>query len=271
MARLSWDTAGARYFETGVDRGVLYTKNDIGVPWNGLLSVSEDPMATETRSYYLDGVKYLEVPGRDEFGGSIQAFTYPSEFEYHDGTIEFAPGLLFGQQRRKPFAFSYRTKVGNDIVGTERAYKLHIVYNALAKPTTREYSTLSGSVDSTKFSWDFTTVPKKPANIPVAPVSHVVLDSRRISLNLLRFIEAHLYGSERNGAQLIPLDGLFDLFSNPQLVFRIVNNPLTGINQLSVQQDEGDLFGDIQGGIYQALPESRLTETSVRGVYRLES
>jgi hypothetical protein len=271
MARLVWNTSGNRFFETGVDRGVLYTKNNIGVPWNGLVSVTENPNTSETRAYFLDGLKYLEVPGKDDFAGAIQAFTYPDEFGYHDGTIEAFAGLILGQQRRRPFALSYRTRVGDDVVGSERAYKLHIVYNALAKPSSREYTSLSSGTDTTKFSWDFSTTPKKPAGIDVAPVSHIVLDSRKINANLLRFIEEHLYGSERNGAQLIPLDNLFELFSDPRLVFRIVNNPSTGINQLAIQQSFGDLYGDINGGIYSALSESRLIETSIRGVYRLES
>jgi hypothetical protein len=271
MARLMWDSPGSHHFETGIDRGVLYTKNDIGVPWNGLTAVNENSGTGSTRAYFLDGLKYLEVPGKDDFAGSIEAFTYPDEFSYHDGSLEFYPGLLVNQQRRRPFSFSYRTRVGDEIKGAELGYKLHLVYKALAKPSDRQYTSLSSSTEAQKLTWDFSTTPTRPRGVAVAPLSHVVLDSRKVNPNLLRFIEEHLYGTDRSGPQLMPLDDIFTLFANPQLVLRIVNNPLTGLNQLSLQASQGDLFGDIKAGLYQLLSESRLVKTTKDGFYRLDT
>jgi hypothetical protein len=193
MTALEWDKAGERRFETGLDRGVLYLRNGGAVPWNGLVSVAETK-AREVKSYYLDGVKYLDhhVPG--SYAASLSAFTYPDELETLLGTPQYAPGVFLHDQSAKPFHLSYRTLVGNDIDGQEHAYKLHIVYNVLAVPADATFDTISDSVNVNPFQWTLTGTPATMFGI--RPTSHISLDSRLIDDALLTSIEEIIYGTD---------------------------------------------------------------------------
>ena len=201
MAKLEWDEAGKHIYETGVSKGVLYVMSDTpgtyekGVAWNGLSSVSESPTGAEVSAIYADNIKYLNLMSREEFEGSIEAYTYPDEFMACDGSAspENAKGFIVGQQDRKTFAFCYQTKVGNDL-NPEAGYKIHIIYGALASPSERSYETVNDSPEAMTFSWDITTTPVAVTGFK--PTAHVELDSTKIDKTKLEKIEAKLYGTD---------------------------------------------------------------------------
>jgi len=271
VPRLIWDKVGDRRFETGVDRGVLYTTDGVGVAWNGLTSVRESTPGGEARAFYLDGLKYLNIAGGQDFAGTIEAYTYPDEFSIHDGTVILDSGLIATQQRRRPFAFSYRTRIGNDVDGPDKGYKIHIVYNALAAPSEASYSSIGSSSEPSTFSWEFTTTPKRPkSETPLAPLAHIVIDSTKTNPSVLRYIEEQLYGSTRQQPHLVLMDDLFRFFENPQFVLSIFADRVNGLSPLVLETDgTGDLIGDNEIGLYQALSESRLVKSGIAGLYRL--
>lgn len=193
MTSLVWDEVGTRRWETGIDHGVLYLPDGSAVPWNGLTSLTED-LTREIKSYYLDGIKYLDhhVPG--SFKANLQAFTYPDEFDELMGNKEFAPGVFVHDQRTQLFNLSYRTRVGNDIEGADYAYKLHLLYNVQASAAAAGYATLGEAPVPGAFSWDLTGTPSSMFGI--RPTSHISLDSRRMDPELLTTIEVLLYGTD---------------------------------------------------------------------------
>ena len=201
MAKIKWDEAGKHIYETGVSKGVLYVMSDTpgtyekGVAWNGLSSVSESPTGAEVSAIYADNIKYLNLMSREEFEGSIEAYTYPDEFMACDGSAspENAKGFVVGQQDRKTFAFCYQTKVGTDL-NPEAGYKIHIIYGALASPSERSYETVNDSPEAMTFSWDITTTPVAVTGFK--PTAHVELDSTKIDKTKLEKIEAKLYGTD---------------------------------------------------------------------------
>ena len=201
MAKINWDKAGEHIYETGVSKGVLYVMSDTpgtyekGVAWNGLSSVSESPTGAEVSAIYADNIKYLNLMSREEFEGSIEAYTYPDEFMACDGSAspENAKGFVVGQQDRKTFAFCYQTKVGTDL-NPEAGYKIHIIYGALASPSERSYETVNDSPEAMTFSWDITTTPVAVTGFK--PTAHVELDSTKIDKTKLEKIEAKLYGTD---------------------------------------------------------------------------
>jgi hypothetical protein len=193
VARLDWTAVGERFFETGVDRGVLYIDGAPGVAWTGLTGVEEATIGGDSQGFYIDGVKYLNRLKSEEFEATITAYTYPDEFGQCDGTASIGNGLFARHQRRKPFGFSYRTMVGNDIDGVEHAYKVHLVYNALAQPSGASNKSLSDSADVSDFSWHITTKPSLVKNF--APSAHYVIDSREVPDGLLGLVEDILYGN----------------------------------------------------------------------------
>lgn len=192
MAQLVWDVVGQRFYEMGVDRGVLYI-NNVGVPWNGLVTVEEAPSGGEARPYYIDGVKYLNLSAREEFQATISAFYSPVEFDQCDGVGSLALGLTAGQQRRKPFGLSYRTMIGNDLDGTDHGYKIHIIYNALVAPSSKNYSTINENPEVPLASWPITTKPIAIAGMQHS--SHLVIDSTKVSRLGMEAIENILYGT----------------------------------------------------------------------------
>lgn len=211
MTRLDWSASGQRFFETGVDRGVLYVKGLPGVAWVGLNSVSESPSGGEARPYYVDGVKYLNLSSAEEYEATINAFQAPPEFGPCDGTVSIQNGLFVTQQPRKQFGFSYRTMVGNDTAGPEMAYKIHLVYNALAAPPQRDNKTLGETADLTALSWGITTL--APVNTGYKPTAHFVIDSRYTLPFRLSLIEDILYGSNAASPSLPSAQELVGLFS----------------------------------------------------------
>lgn len=291
MAKLSWDKAGNRYFETGVDRGVLYPESGNGVAWNGLVSVSENPSGGEATPYYSDGIKYLNASGTEEFGGTIEAYTYPDEFAECDGTATFG-AVSIHQQPRKSFSLSYRTRIGNDIDGAGHAYKVHIVYNALAAPSQIDYGTVDDDPEALTFSWEFTTTPIDPPITPNAPLiggvaqplatghdfnsltslSHVTIDSRKTSPSKMRIIEDFLYGTSKKAPKLPSLRELFSLLDSDITALDIVPKPITGLALLvESNTGEGDLIGETTEGVYEIDPlDSRLRPTSTPGIFTLE-
>ena len=202
---LVWDAVGKRYYETGVDHGVLYLRDETGaytkgVAWNGLTAVSEAPSGAESNPQYADNIKYLNLVSAEEFSATIEAFTYPDEFEKCDGSATLATGVSIGQQDRKTFGFSYRTKVGNDVAGQDLGYKIHLVYGCLAAPSERGYQTVNDSPEALTFSWEISTTP-----VPVTgfkPTATVTINSRTTDPAKLKALEDLLYGTNATEARL---------------------------------------------------------------------
>lgn len=217
MAPLTWDQVGERKYEVGVDHGVLYIPDDAGVyaegfAWNGLTTVTETPTGADSNPQFADNIKYLNLLSAEEFGCTIEAFTYPDEFMQCDGTVQPSPGLSVGQQGRKLFGLSYRTRVGDDVDGTDAGYKLHLVYGCLATPSDKAYATINDSPAAIAFSWDVTTTP-----VPVTghkPTSLIVVDSTVVDAADLATLEAALYGSTA-GAKLPTPDEVIAMFAGP--------------------------------------------------------
>lgn len=205
MTRLVWDKTGERRYETGVDRGVLYIPNaqglyENGVAWNGLTGVTESPTGAEATAQYADNIKYLNLVSAEEFGGTIEAFTYPDEFEQCNGVVELAPGLTAGQQNRQNFGFAYRSLIGNDVVGTAFGYKLNLVYGALAAPSEKARATVNDSPEAMTLSWAITTT---PVEVPGAkPSAHLVFDSTKTPAGVLEAVENILYGTAGTSPRL---------------------------------------------------------------------
>lgn len=214
MAKLVWDESGKRVFETGVDHGVLYPTNEsgkygTGVAWNGLTSITESPSGAEPTNLYADNIKYLTLLSAEDFGGTINAYTYPPEFEICDGTAELAKGIIIAQQSRKVFGMVYRTKIGNDQQGQDAGYKLHIVYGALASPSEKTRDTVNESPSAVEFSWTFTTT---PVNVKGhSPTAHLTIDSTKIDKTKLEEIEAKLFGTDSAEPTLLMPDDILEI------------------------------------------------------------
>lgn len=205
MAKLVWDKSGEHLFETGVDHGVLYPQAadgsyPKGVAWNGLTSVSESPSGAEANALWADNIKYLNLYSAEEFGATVEAYTYPDEFAVLDGSAEIAPGVLVGQQNRAAFGLSYRTVLGNDIKGNAYGYKLHLIYGAQASPSEKSYETINDSPDAITFSWELNTTPVDVPNLK--PTASLVIDSTKVDATKLAALEEILYGSETAEARL---------------------------------------------------------------------
>ena len=206
MAKLTWDTTGDRFFETGLDRGVLYVMNNgkygTGVAWNGLTSVSESPEGAELTELWADGIKYANMRSAEDMKATVEAYTYPEEFEVCDGTASLVEGVTIGQQKRATFALCYRTLVGNDQDGTDHGYKIHIIYGATASPSEKQYQTVNDSPDAITFSWEMSTTPVNVTGFD-KPTALVVIDSTKISAENLKKIEDKLYGTESEEATVL--------------------------------------------------------------------
>lgn len=216
MAVLVWDTVGERLYETGVSQGVLYPRSalgayPLGVAWNGLISVSESPSGAEASPLYADNIKYLNLISNEEFGASLEAYTYPDEFAACDGSAELAEGVLVGQQTRQAFGLVYKTVVGNDAVGEDYGYKLHIIYNAMAQPTEKAYSTINDSPEAITFSWELTTSPEAVAGLK--PTASIVIDSTKADSAKLATLEELLFGVEATDASLPLPDAITAIFA----------------------------------------------------------
>lgn len=218
MAVLTWDGTGERLYETGVDRGVLYIPTngvyDTGYAWNGLTAVTESPSGAEATPLYADNIKYLNLVSAEEFGATIEAYTYPDAFALVDGTARPSAGVSVGQQTRKTFGFSYRTRVGNDVDGADYGYKLHLVYGALAAPSEKAFATINDSPEAITFSWEVTTTP-----VPVTglkPTAIITIDSTKVSAANLQALEDALYGTAGTNARLPLPDEVLAIFAGGQ-------------------------------------------------------
>ena len=204
MAKLVWDAVGERLYETGTKNGVLYPAvagaYPKGVAWNGLTAVSQSPSGAEATPLYADDIKYLNLFSTEEFGFSIEAYTYPEEFEACDGSAELAPGVSIGQQTRQAFGFSYRTVLGNDTENDAYGYKLHLIYGAMASPSEKAYATVNDSPEPITFSWECTTTPVNVTGFK--PTSYICIDSTQVDKDKLAALEAKLYGTESEEATL---------------------------------------------------------------------
>lgn len=220
MPRITWGDAGTRSYETGVDRGVLYIDGSDGVPWNGLNSVAEAPTGGTATPFYVDGEKYINTHSREEFEATITAYTYPTEFEVCDGTASIRPGLLITQQKRQSFGLSYRSMVGNDLSST-LDYKIHIVYNALAAPTTWTHKSMTDAASIDDFVWKLTTL--APPISGFKRSAHLVLDSRELDPLVLTGLEGILYGNDVDAARLPFLDEIVDMIDTGNMLVVVDN------------------------------------------------
>ena len=204
MAKLVWDKTGERLYETGVKNGVLYPMVDgaypKGIVWNGLTAVTESPSGAEATPLYADDIKYLNLMSAEEFGATVEAYTYPDEFAECDGSASLGAGVTIGQQPRKTFGMSYKTTVGNDVDNDNHGYKLHLIYGAMASPSEKAYSTINDSPEAITFSWELTTTPVNVTGFK--PTASLTIDSTKIAPEKLAAIEALLYGSESGEAKL---------------------------------------------------------------------
>ena len=198
MSKLVWDKTGERYYETGVKNGVLYIPTEgvysKGVAWNGLTAVTESPSGAEATALYADDMKYLSLYSAEEFGATIEAYTYPDEFAQCDGSANLAKGVSIGQQTRKTFGLCYRTTVGNDTDGNDYGYKLHMIYGCMASPSEKAYATINDSPDAITFSWEVTTTPVSVAGFK--PTASITIDSTKADPTKLAALEDILYGKD---------------------------------------------------------------------------
>lgn len=218
MAKLVWDKTGERFYETGVKNGVLYVQDGSGaypkgVAWNGLTAVTESPSGAEATALYADDIKYLELMSNEEFGATIEAYTYPEEFGVCDGSASLADGVTIGQQARKAFGLCYRTVIGNDVLGNDLGYKLHIIYGCKATPSEKAYATVNDSPEAITFSWEVTTTPVEVEGFK--PTATVVIDSTKVDAEALADLEAKLYGSDSEEASLPLPDEIAEMFAGP--------------------------------------------------------
>ena len=198
MSKLTWDASGERLYETGVKQGVLYVMDSNvygnGVAWNGLTAITESPSGAESTPLYADDIKYLDLRSTEEFGATIEAYTYPDEFAACDGSASLADGVSIGQQARKMFGLCYRTTVGNDTDGTDHGYKLHLIYGATASPSEKAYETINDSPEAITFSWEITTTPVSVTGFK--PTASITIDSTKADSTCLAALEEKLYGGE---------------------------------------------------------------------------
>lgn len=233
MAKLVWDEVGTRTYETGVRNGVLYLMSNSGeypkgVAWNGLSSISESPSGAEANPIYADDMKYLNLYSAEEFGATVEAYTYPDEFAECDGSASLANGVSLGQQNRKAFGLVYRTTLGNDIEGDDYGYKLHIIYNAKASPSEKQYSTINDSPEAITMSWELSTTP-----VPVTghkSTALITIDSTKCDKVNLAKLEKVLFGSENTVARLPLPDEISEIMNGEHIVLTTI--PESGASTL---------------------------------------
>jgi len=227
MTRIDWAAVGSRFFEAGIDRGVLYVGDTPGVPWIGLTAVNQSRSGGDPKPRYIDGIKVSNRASPEEFEATIEALNYPTEFEQCDGTAMFQNGLRATGQRRKSFGLAYRTKIGNDVDGVDRGYKIHIVYNLLAEPSERGYQTLGEEIEPISFSWDVTA--RAVSVIGLMPTAHFELDSRDIPAELMQAVEEILYGTEDTDPALPTPGALVFLFDSYDDLVYDAGDPFTPV------------------------------------------
>lgn len=218
--KLVWDNVGERFYETGVKNCALYLQNTDGsypkgVAWNGISAINESPSGAEASPIYADDTKYLNLISNEELSASIEAYTYPDEFSECDGSAEITTGITIGQQPRKSFGLAYKTTLGNDIVGNEYGYKLHLLYGCKAAPSEKAYSTINDSPEAITFSWEISTTPVNVKGFK--PTSNLTIDSSKVDPEKLAALETILFGSESAEARLPLPDEIITLVGEPSV------------------------------------------------------
>lgn len=221
MTALVWDQVGTRFYEAGVDRGVLYLPSGVGIPWNGLISVTETVSGNEGTPIYFDGVKFANIMALGDFAASLKAYTYPDEFLQFEGILEVGNGLFVANQQATRFGLSYRTRIGNDVDGFDIGYKIHVLYNLTAIPTAKNFQTLAIDNRTVEFEWNVTGIPGEVAGFQ--PTAHLIFDTRSMGPLLVQDIENTLYGNELNDPMLPPISTLTSFIGN-WVIIRITDN-----------------------------------------------
>ena len=215
MPKLEWDKSGEKLYETGVKNCALYVfKNnayDKGIAWNGITGITESPSGAEASPLYADDIKYLNLISNEDFGATLEAYTYPKEFEECDGTAEISKGVSIGQQNRKTFGLVYKTTLGNDVDGNSYGYKIHVIYGCLAAPSEKAYASINDSPEAITFSWELSTTPVEVNGFK--PTSTITIDSTKIDAEKLKKLEDKLYGSETGDATLLLPNEIMALLS----------------------------------------------------------
>lgn len=214
--KLVWDDTGKRFYETGVQNGVLYPRNSAGaypkgVAWNGLISVTESPSGAESNKVYADNLTYLNLISTEEFGATIEAYTYPDEFAACDGSGEIATGVFIGQQTRQVFGLAYKSILGNDVAGNDLGYKLHLIYGGNAAPSEKAYATINDSPEAITFSWEVTTTPIEVTGFK--PTASITIDSTKVDATKLAALETILFGTESADPRLPLPDEISTIFA----------------------------------------------------------
>lgn len=223
--KLKWDEIGKRLYETGVNKGVLYPVQadgtyKKGVVWNGLTAITESPSGAEPTPLYADNIKYLNLVSAEEFGATIEAYTYPEEFEACDGSAEIAKGVVIGQQNRTTFGLCYRTTIGNDTNSNGHGYKLHLIYGALASPSERNYATITDSPEAITFSWEVSTTPVEVSGFK--PTASLTIDSTKVDPAKLAALEDMLYG--KNPSSESASDGIEPMLPLPDDIVTLIGS-----------------------------------------------
>lgn len=215
MSKIIFDNTGEKIYETGVDHCVLYVRDGntykTGVAWNGITAINENPSGAEATPIYADNIKYLNIVSGEDFGATIEAYTYPDEFTECDGSAEIIEGVKIGQQTRKPFALCYRTLIGNDVAGTGHGYKLHFIYNAQAAVSAKNYKTINESPEAMSFSWEISTTPEVVEGFK--PTATVTVDSTKVDSTKLKALEDKIYGSESGEPTMPTISEIVSLLS----------------------------------------------------------
>lgn len=215
MSKIIFDNTGEKIYETGVDHCVLFVRDgntyQTGVAWNGITAINESPSGAEATPIYADNIKYLNIVSGEDFGATIEAYTYPDEFTECDGSAEIIEGVKIGQQTRKPFALCYRTLIGNDVAGTGHGYKLHFIYNAQAAVSAKNYKTINESPEAMSFSWEISTTPEVVEGFK--PTATVTVDSTKVDSQKLKALEDKIYGSETSEPTMPTISEIVSLLS----------------------------------------------------------
>lgn len=215
MSKIIFDNTGEKIYETGVDHCVLYVRDgntyQTGVAWNGITAINENPSGAEATPIYADNIKYLNIVSGEDFGATIEAYTYPDEFTECDGSAEIVAGVKIGQQTRKPFALCYRTLIGNDVAGTGHGYKLHFIYNAQAAVSAKNYKTINESPEAMSFSWEISTTPEVVEGFK--PTATVTVDSTKVDSTKLKALEDKIYGTESSEPTMPTISEIVSLLS----------------------------------------------------------
>ena len=215
MSKIIFDNTGEKIYETGVDHCVLFVRDgnayQTGVAWNGITAINESPSGAEATPIYADNIKYLNIVSGEDFGATIEAYTYPDEFTECDGSAEIVAGVKIGQQTRKPFALCYRTLIGNDVAGTGHGYKLHFIYNAQAAVSAKKYKTINESPEAMSFSWEISTTPEVVEGFK--PTATVTVDSTKVDSTKLKALEDKIYGTENSEPTMPTISEIVTLLS----------------------------------------------------------